>query len=334
MPTPTPNRPLPLLRHGPYRSPKVAPGAQLTSVLGDPVTVRRITTAPIPWPVDQHQHLVAVGDLVIALARESERSLCAWWNIQPAEVRRLRRQLGLMNPRPPQRPGPPGDDLTYTGQAVIAALLQCWPLPLERVAHMIGTDEIELGAFVHRTRPLSAALVRRLDQLLGLHHPQGVADSDGPAPVPRCGYALLASDARTAVARAYAWLIHDAAPGLSIEAIPQDPAMADRQWRLLLCTARGAFRPNLIVFPREGPSAGLLDTDQLPGYAGPLAVDDNTYLLLVRMWEEVMHAPARANRVFPRPVARALHAHLLALPDRALRASLQPMGQFGWPAHG
>ncbi|HEY0819436.1 MAG TPA: hypothetical protein VGD46_11705, partial [Rhizobacter sp.] len=210
---------------------------------------------------------------------------------------------------------------------VVAPLLACWPLTLERIAHAIGTGERDLTAALAQGHPLPPPTQRKLVTLLGLNQRLGDA---GPLPGPRCSYALLANDDPAIVAQVYQWLAQGEPPAIARELVPAASGLADRDCRLLMMSQRIAFRPQLIVFPRGGPSAGLLDATTLPGYTGALAVDPATYRLMLRTWEEVMRSPQLVNRVFPRPVARGIHAQLLALPDAPLRDILQDLVRIGW----
>ncbi|HEY0819441.1 MAG TPA: hypothetical protein VGD46_11730 [Rhizobacter sp.] len=212
--------------------------------------------------------------------------------------------------------------------SVIAALLACWPLTLERIAHAIGMGERALVAAMASGVPLPGRPRGKLVALLGLSPRLGNLGELHP---PRCSYMLLASASPALVERVYRWLIQDEEDAIACEVVPPTAGPASTDWRLLLLSQSRAFRPHLLVFPRGGLSAGLLDARRLPAYSGAVEVDALAYRLIQGTWREVMRTPALASRVFPRPVARAIHGHLLHGTQAGLRARLQRMALTGWP---
>jgi hypothetical protein len=83
------------LHFRPYRTPRFRVGQKLQcEVLGE-VTIYRISSARIPWPVGPRRSLVVFGALARALRRESALAICHWWGVAPCTVSKWRQVLGV-----------------------------------------------------------------------------------------------------------------------------------------------------------------------------------------------------------------------------------------------
>lgn len=89
---------------GRYKTPRFKYGQQVECAVRGWLTIVELHDAPIPWPVGinkpgegegAHKSLVVFKDLAKAVRRESLISVCHWFGVSPATVRKWRRALGV-----------------------------------------------------------------------------------------------------------------------------------------------------------------------------------------------------------------------------------------------
>lgn len=85
------------LLFGPYKSPKVKIGDEMTDAIRGPVVVGTWSKGRIPWPCIRtagRSAFVLTGDLVEAVKNESSLAIQYWWGVSPSTVHRWRKTLG------------------------------------------------------------------------------------------------------------------------------------------------------------------------------------------------------------------------------------------------
>ena len=88
----------PRLIGGPYTPPAVPVGGVIFDVARGPVTIARMSTARIPWPVARghgNNSLVLCGGLLHAVATESGVAIMWWFGASQSVVSRWRSALGV-----------------------------------------------------------------------------------------------------------------------------------------------------------------------------------------------------------------------------------------------
>jgi hypothetical protein len=87
------------LHFGPYKSPRCRPGSTLVcEVRGREAVVGGMTDSPIQWPFVKkrgRRSLIICGDLVKAIAVESEVAVAHHWGVGRSTVSVWRRELGV-----------------------------------------------------------------------------------------------------------------------------------------------------------------------------------------------------------------------------------------------
>lgn len=86
------------LLNGPYKSPKVKIGDELTDEIRGPVVVGTWSKGTIAWPLIRtagRSAFILTGDLLRAVQNESSLAIQHWWGVSPSTVHRWRKTLGV-----------------------------------------------------------------------------------------------------------------------------------------------------------------------------------------------------------------------------------------------
>lgn len=180
------------------------------------------------------------------------------------------------------------DDVRTT----IAALLGCWPEPSLAVAARIGVTKSELDAYLVGQRAINESALTRLAKVTGFDRLRDACTSDANrSAMTGISYVLFGSNTPERVSAAYDVLIGGDPAGVSVEVVPGGRAPAQR-WRYLLIM-RDSQPPSLMCLARTGRSARMLDTGQLAGFRGELAVAAGFYDALETLRTMVEQRPTR-----------------------------------------
>jgi hypothetical protein len=88
---------------GKYRTPRFRIGQSVRCEVRGEMVITAMTDAPIPWPVgknDRGRHsLIVYKDLVKAIRRESNQTICHWWGVCRGVVSKWRWALRVPDGR-------------------------------------------------------------------------------------------------------------------------------------------------------------------------------------------------------------------------------------------